>query len=963
MSSDKKVVGPGGAVMPGPGAPGSPGAPAMPGLGYGYNDDVNSWDGSGAQPNVGTKNSPSKTPTNGYNNSPPTSTALNVASTDDYTGWNWEQILNGVLGLTLPSRNEITDLRWTATDSNMSEDHSLFKIFGAAWGNNKDFLVYLNPALQDSGGPWDEFYNTPSNQLAAAISGSTFFPGVLDPRDFASYATALQDVEYFYTQAAVAFSQVDQGGNTAAQFQGAAGQAFYQLTSNLNTNAQSILAQMVPSTNSSYSDMIANSGQQAANFIVGLWNALVGWINQRLDWSPMGAIFQALLDGGVVTNNGGSYSVVNVMQNDTFGNLLTDEGWLQVETAAKSLWNAAVAASLDEVARPLILNLAATFGNTAAAAQPLQPPGMTSITPASSLNTPAAGLNTPAAGLNTPDASLGAPGGALGNLPGGAGAGLNTPVSALGDPGAGLGPGAGLNTPVTALGNPGAGLGPGAGLNTPVTALANPGAGLGPGAGLNTPVTALANPGAGLGPGAGLNTPATALANPPAPLNALAANPNTVAASLGTTPAAASALQNALGDSQAEQKQLQKALSLAPKSGPLHNALENALAANSQQQNALQNGLAGNTPVGEALGNALADNGKVQSALGNAMNSGQVPANGPLRTALQRASGDNAAAKTAAEHALSAGVPGGGELQKALAGNGRAENALHQALASGQVPRTGPLHDTLTKALTDVGQSRHALDQALQGGATEPHSIQQAVTDNKAAQAQLQRALAQAPKTGPLHNELTSALADTRQTGTALHQALTTAGVPAELGKIDGSPTAGLGDLKSLLGGGKGMVSSVGAPSPLSAGPGGVAHVPGGAGAFGMAGASGAGASGVAGVNGPASGLSGGTAATPGQLTSAQGATGSGTGAVPFFPPMAGGGMGGMGGGAQGQPQERERTTWLAEDEDVWGTDPELTPNVLGRDFADDEDDLDAYEEYAEPESESQQAPSRARGR
>ncbi|MFD9814939.1 hypothetical protein [Streptomyces sp. NPDC059080] len=48
---------------------------------------------------------------------------------------------------------------------------------------------------------------------------------------------------------------------------------------------------------------------------------------------------------------------------------------------------------------------------------------------------------------------------------------------------------------------------------------------------------------------------------------------------------------------------------------------------------------------------------------------------------------------------------------------------------------------------------------------------------------------------------------------------------------------------------------------------------------------------------------------------------------VPVFPPMANG----MGGGKGQENQERERTTWLAEDASVWGTDPELAPTVLGR--------------------------------
>ncbi|WP_329260176.1 hypothetical protein OG417_23920 [Actinoallomurus sp. NBC_01490] len=54
---------------------------------------------------------------------------------------------------------------------------------------------------------------------------------------------------------------------------------------------------------------------------------------------------------------------------------------------------------------------------------------------------------------------------------------------------------------------------------------------------------------------------------------------------------------------------------------------------------------------------------------------------------------------------------------------------------------------------------------------------------------------------------------------------------------------------------------------------------------------------------------------------------------IPMYPPGMGmgmgmGGMGGMGGGQNG---ERERTTWVAEDEEVWGTEPDLAPAVLGR--------------------------------
>ncbi|SCL29335.1 hypothetical protein GA0074692_2707 [Micromonospora pallida] len=58
------------------------------------------------------------------------------------------------------------------------------------------------------------------------------------------------------------------------------------------------------------------------------------------------------------------------------------------------------------------------------------------------------------------------------------------------------------------------------------------------------------------------------------------------------------------------------------------------------------------------------------------------------------------------------------------------------------------------------------------------------------------------------------------------------------------------------------------------------------------------------------------------------GAGGMPGGGMPFMPPM----MPGMGGAPQqGQDRDRQRSTWLKEDEKVWGTDPDCAPAVIGR--------------------------------
>ncbi|WP_157751929.1 hypothetical protein [Actinoplanes derwentensis] len=92
-----------------------------------------------------------------------------------------------------------------------------------------------------------------------------------------------------------------------------------------------------------------------------------------------------------------------------------------------------------------------------------------------------------------------------------------------------------------------------------------------------------------------------------------------------------------------------------------------------------------------------------------------------------------------------------------------------------------------------------------------------------------------------------------------------------------------------------------------------------GTGSYGSgAGSFGTGSSGGLGTSGIGSGRAGGAGGMAG------GMAGYGAG-------LPGGMMPGMGGaGGQGE-QERERSTWLVEDEKVWGADPNLPPDVIGR--------------------------------
>ncbi|GAA0225865.1 hypothetical protein GCM10009527_022850 [Actinomadura nitritigenes] len=139
-----------------------------------------------------------------------------------------------------------------------------------------------------------------------------------------------------------------------------------------------------------------------------------------------------------------------------------------------------------------------------------------------------------------------------------------------------------------------------------------------------------------------------------------------------------------------------------------------------------------------------------------------------------------------------------------------------------------------------------------------------------------------------------------------------------------GSDPGGLG---GSHGGGGSLGGSGGLGSDLSSFPGGGGGggLPGG----GAGGGLGADPGGLGGGAGAGGGL-GGFGATPGGL----GAAGGGLGAAGAAGRAGAGRMGGMpmghGGHGNGKEEERERTTWLSEDDDVWGADDDTAPPVIG---------------------------------
>lgn len=153
--------------------------------------------------------------------------------------------------------------------------------------------------------------------------------------------------------------------------------------------------------------------------------------------------------------------------------------------------------------------------------------------------------------------------------------------------------------------------------------------------------------------------------------------------------------------------------------------------------------------------------------------------------------------------------------------------------------------------------------------------------------------------------------------------ALPGGGSASKVGKFSPSAMPGSG---GLSGSQLGSAAKPYSPSPMPAGSVGAKGF-GGSSAFGSAGidaeAAAAGSPGAQRRSGLGSGMSAADAAA------ARAGGGMGSPGYPMGP------MAPMGGGAPaaGAPggQERQRTTWLVEDEDVWGTNPNLAPPMLGR--------------------------------
>lgn len=888
------------------------------------------------------------------------SNAVSLPQNTEWQFWSWEQILESVLGLPMPDRADILRGRWTGMESGSSADSGLFEIMsitteGSVWSGKSTTYIYLSPGFtlnsQSGPSPWLVYENGPSQILSTLTPASSGLDSAgnsklqCDPLEWVPAIQLLMNAENFYMNAVDNLSTVTEGlSKDGNKFKGQAGGAFAQLMQNFMTQVNSAESQMGLSsslttnkpllylpgiltisgapTQLSYSGQLLQAGKALSDFLTGIYNAWAWWTHMT-PYSPLGAILQALIEAQVFLLNGNTISInpkvdLTAVPVPGLGNksLLDDSTWVAIENLAKRYWIDTLNTYLDLPGQAALTNLVNLYYQAVDRLQPLRAPKPTQI----GVGDYGAGNNPngPPFNLNVPNDLLGGlfPNGWLdGLIPNGLLDGL-IPNDLLNN----LIPNDLLNNliPNDLLG----GLIPNdllSGLfpNSLFGGAGSPNGGIG-GLGGDNPVYAslgqrYLNEGANASVG---GHPFYASSGPPL-------NQDLSSGAAGPGLNAQSPLVQALDTNAGTQDALQSALTsgqVAPGSA-LQGTLNSALNGADQTQAALEQAAGAGTTANSALQSALADNAATQAALSQALNSGQVQAGTPLastlKSALKSANQTQAALNQAVGAAAGPSSTQAEALRTALGDNSQAQHELSQALA--QVPASSPLHSTIASALTDAGKTQADINQALKSGTgTTTSSLNQALQDNAATQKALKAALAsgQVPASGPLRDDLNQALADSNKTAAALHQALAQQGILTE---PNSNALASAVGVPGLAVGGAPLASAI-LPS-----------------------------AGTTAQAGPvlSSGLS------------APGAVAEGS-PFPMYSPMAGAGMmGGRGMGGQDQVQERERSTWLAEDEDVWGTDPEVGPRVLGRGYTDDEEP-EEYDGYTKrPERPARNRPSR----
>jgi hypothetical protein len=374
-----------------------PGTPAPPSTSPPFIESMPPAEGnsasSGTMPQTDSKYKstvdPSANPTGG---DPPDH--AQVPQGPDYSNWNWEQILNGVLGLGIPDRNEVISGRWTLIENNKSTDFPLPLIWEATWDPHKDILAFLSPWVLQPGQPWDAFFNG-SVQAITTMDTGDFRAVAADPRTFNTATAALAGVETWAGGAMMTFGGITSNlAGEAGQFKGQAGAAFQNLMGNLQTAASNLWTQM--STPNSYSAMVSQSGADLWTFMLQLLYALGSWAfapDAPPTWSPLGAL-EFVLQSISTRNSDGSYSINN-WKLTYYGDLSQDASWVKLENDAKNIWIQTVQDVLDATANNALQALVLSYETTARDLVPINSATLPPISP----NAGNAGLG-PNANLN-----------------------------------------------------------------------------------------------------------------------------------------------------------------------------------------------------------------------------------------------------------------------------------------------------------------------------------------------------------------------------------------------------------------------------------------------------------------------------------------------------------------------------------------------------------------------------------
>jgi len=244
--------------------------------------------------------------------------AATPPSDNAYGNWNWEQLMNGVFGLGLPSRTDVQNEPWLVFTTGNDTDQNRPHIFWAYADSAKVNVYYSDQvtgqtkdssggSTVSSGSSWQNWHDMPNQALPPAAFNQNYsqLPHY-NPKTLYDVADAFQytanQLGAMSDSLANQYNGLSDGNNS---FKGKAAGAFRDLLGNVRV-ATSGFRDQIGSSGNSYAQVMAAAALAAGNFVVGMWNAYYGWANSSVA-TPFQAVASLVMPLASTTTIPGHY--------------------------------------------------------------------------------------------------------------------------------------------------------------------------------------------------------------------------------------------------------------------------------------------------------------------------------------------------------------------------------------------------------------------------------------------------------------------------------------------------------------------------------------------------------------------------------------------------------------------------------------------------------------------------------